>query len=64
MDKRINLRINGGRQVEGVLCGFDPFMNLVLDNSIEYTKQGHQKEIGMCVIRGNSVVMLEARDRI
>jgi len=64
MDKRINLRINGGRQVEGVLCGFDPFMNIVLDNSIEYTKQGHQKEIGMVVIRGNSVVMLEARDRI
>ena len=64
MDKRINLRINGGRQVEGVLRGFDPFMNIVLDNSIEYTKQGHQKEIGMVVIRGNSVVMLEARDRI
>ena len=64
MDKRINLRINGGRQVEGVLCGFDPFMNIVLDNSIEYTKQGHQKEIGMVVVRGNSVVMLEARDRI
>jgi len=39
MDKRIHLRINGGRQVEGTLCGFDPFMNLVLDDSIEFTKQ-------------------------
>ena len=26
-------------QVEGTLCGFDPFMNLVLDDSIEFTKQ-------------------------
>jgi small nuclear ribonucleoprotein (snRNP)-like protein len=25
--------------VEGVLTGFDPFMNLVLDNAIEITKQ-------------------------
>merc|ERR1712059_170264 len=64
MDKRIHLRMNGGRQVEGTLCGFDPFMNLVLDDSIEFTKQGQQNRIGMVVIRGNSVVMLEARDRI
>ena len=45
MDKRVNLRMNGGRCVEGVLCGFDPFMNLVLDNAIEFTKQG-QRYIG------------------
>jgi len=64
MDKKIHLRINGGRAVEGVLCGFDPFMNLVLDDTIEFTKQGTQNKIGMTVIRGNSVVMLEAKDRI
>ena len=39
MDKKVQLRINGGRNVEGTLCGFDPFMNLVLDNAIEHTKQ-------------------------
>ena len=50
--------------MEGTLCGFDPFMNLVLDDSIEFTKQKTQNKIGMVVIRGNSVVMLEARDRI
>merc|ERR1712127_742710 len=64
MDKRIHLRINGGREVEGTLCGFDPFMNLVLDDSIEFTKQKTQNKIGMVVVRGSSVVMLEARDRI
>jgi len=64
MDKRIFLRLNGGRQVEGVLTGFDPFMNLVIDNAIEITKQNTRNQIGMVVIRGNSVVMLEAKDRI
>lgn len=64
MDKKVHLRMNGGRAVEGLLCGFDPFMNLVLDNSIEFTKQGTRNNIGMVVIRGNSIVMIEAKDRI
>jgi len=64
MDKKISLRINGGRQVEGVLTGFDPFMNLVLDNAVEITKQNVRNNVGMVVIRGNSVVMLEAKDRL
>ena len=36
LKKRFELFFN---QVEGTLCGFDPFMNLVLDDSIEFTKQ-------------------------
>ena len=32
---QIHLKINGGRAVEGVLRGFDPFMNLVLDDALE-----------------------------
>ena len=70
-------------QVEGTLCGFDPFMNLVLSDAIDFPKAGGQNKIGklafrvyedhvsklfsfsgMIVVRGNSVVMLEARDRI
>ncbi len=61
---QIHLKINGGRTVEGVLRGYDPFMNLVLDEGIEITKQGERNQIGMIVIRGNSVVMLDAKDRI
>ena len=34
-------------KVEGTLCGFDPFMNLVLDNAIEITKEGRHNTIGM-----------------
>ena len=61
---QIHLKINGGRAVEGVLRGFDPFMNLVIDESVEYKKDGSINQIGMVVVRGNSVVMLEAKDRV
>lgn len=50
--------------MEGILRGFDPFMNLVLDEGIEFTKAGDRNYIGMVVLRGNSVVMLEAKDRL
>merc|ERR1719500_2226929 len=36
------------------------FMNLVLSDAIEFPKAGGQNKIGMIVVRGNSVVMLEA----
>ncbi|XP_012222834.1 probable small nuclear ribonucleoprotein G [Linepithema humile] len=64
MDKRLSLKLNGGRHVTGILRGFDPFMNMVIDESIEECKDGTKNNIGMVVIRGNSVIMLEALDRI
>ena len=64
MDKRLTLKINGGRVVSGVLRGFDPFMNLVIDEAIEECKTGEKNNIGMVVIRGNSITLLEALDRI
>lgn len=39
-------------------------MNLVLDDAREELKKGESQEIGMVVIRGNAVVLLEALDRI
>ncbi|XP_056641856.1 probable small nuclear ribonucleoprotein G [Diorhabda carinulata] len=64
MDKRLTLKLNGGRQVTGILRGFDPFMNLVVDESFEEFKDKSKVSIGMVVIRGNSIIMLEALDRI
>ncbi|XP_070541363.1 small nuclear ribonucleoprotein G-like [Ptychodera flava] len=64
MDKKLSLKLNGGRQVTGVLRGYDPFMNLVLDESVEEISGGEKHQIGMVVIRGNSIIMLEALDRV
>jgi len=64
MDKRISLKLNGGRNVTGILRGFDPFMNLVIDESVEDVKDGSRNPIGMVVVRGNSIIMLEAQERV
>ncbi|EEQ34893.1 hypothetical protein McanCB56680_000246 [Microsporum canis] len=40
------------------------FMNIVLDDAVEEKNGGEKVPLGMVVIRGNSVVMLEALERI
>jgi len=43
------VKLNANRQVAGVLRGFDPFMNLVLDETVEKIKDGVVNNIGMVV---------------
>eukprot|EP00793_Prasinoderma_coloniale_P004109 PRCOL_00006284-RA len=64
MDKKLSVKLNANRHVTGVLRGFDAFMNLVLDNAVEEISAAERHEIGMVVIRGNSVVLMEALERI
>ncbi|GAB5590797.1 hypothetical protein Unana1_05697 [Umbelopsis nana] len=64
MDKRLSLQLNGSRRVTGILRGYDPFMNVVLDDTIEEVSPTEKHNIGMVVIRGNSIVILEALERI
>ena len=49
MDKRVLTKLNGGRVVEGTLRGFDPFMNLVIDDGTEIRKTGERVQIGVSV---------------
>ncbi|KAI8377978.1 uncharacterized protein BYT42DRAFT_594001 [Radiomyces spectabilis] len=64
MDKRLSLQLNGNRRVTGVLRGYDPFMNIVLDEAIEEISATEKHNIGMVVIRGNSIALMEALERI
>lgn len=45
----VSVRLNGSRLVTGVLRGFDPFMNLVIDEAVEECKTGEKNHIGMVV---------------
>ncbi|PHT95950.1 putative small nuclear ribonucleoprotein G [Capsicum annuum] len=50
MDKQLQINLNANRLVTGTLHGFDRFMNLVIDNTVEVN--GNEKnEIGMVVIQ-------------
>lgn len=64
MEKRLAIKLNAGRQVTGTLRGFDHFMNLVLDDAVEDVSLTEKRPIGKIVIRGNSVVQMEALDRV
>lgn len=48
-----SVKLNGGRHVIGILRGFDPFMNMVIDESIEECKDGTKNNIGMVVSLSN-----------
>lgn len=37
-DQRVRVRFQGGREVDGVLKGFDKLDNLVLEDCIEYLR--------------------------
>lgn len=43
------LKLNGGRCVSGILRGFDPFMNVVIDETVEECRDGTKNTIGMVV---------------
>ena len=58
--------LQGGREVEGVLRGFDPLANLVLDDCVEtlrkpddpYTLSDEKRRLGLVVARGPSVMLV------
>lgn len=45
----MSLKLNGGRTINGILRGFDPFMNVVIDETMEECRDGSRNNIGMVV---------------
>ena len=39
MDKRVNVQLNANRRISGIVRGFDAFMNVVLDETVEHRQQ-------------------------
>ncbi|KAF1989572.1 like-Sm ribonucleo protein [Aulographum hederae CBS 113979] len=64
IDKRICIQMNGNRRVMGQLRGYDVYMNLVLDEAVEDLPNGEKVRMGMCCVRGNSIILVEALDRM
>ncbi|KAL6941879.1 hypothetical protein ACO0QE_003040 [Hanseniaspora vineae] len=69
--RKIMLNINGNRKVIGILKGYDIYMNVVVQNALEVisndTNSGVQNTVKMgkeTIIRGNSIISLEALENI
>lgn len=60
------MKFAGGREASGILKGYDPLLNLVLDNTLEYLRDPDDaykltedtRELGLVVCRGTSVVLI------
>ncbi|EEB06814.1 Sm snRNP core protein Smg1 [Schizosaccharomyces japonicus yFS275] len=64
LDKQVFVQLNGSRKVYGVLRGYDIFLNIVVEDAYEEKSTGEKAPIGSAAIRGNSVIMIEALDKI
>ena len=59
VDKRVSLLLKDGRSLEGKLTGFDEYMNMVLDETVETAADGQEgRRLGKVILRGNNVVCI------
>lgn len=66
MDKRIVVKFTGGREVNGLLKGYDALMNLVLDEVQEVLRDDEgntsSRSLGLVVARGTLLVLVSPVD--
>ncbi|KAI8805892.1 U6 snRNA-associated Sm-like protein LSm7 [Cladochytrium replicatum] len=65
LDKRIRVKFQGGREVTGILKGYDPLTNLVLDDTLEGEgddgeggNRGRGRKLGLVVCRCTAVMLI------
>ncbi|GBN40724.1 U6 snRNA-associated Sm-like protein LSm7 [Araneus ventricosus] len=66
LEKPIRVKFQGGREASGILKGYDPLLNLVLDNTVEYLRDpddaykltDDRRNLGLVVCRGTAVVVI------
>jgi small nuclear ribonucleoprotein len=49
--------LKGGREIRGILQGYDVHMNLVLDKAEEVVN-GQVQKVGMLIVRGDNVIYI------
>ncbi|KAH9445870.1 hypothetical protein Pst134EB_023703 [Puccinia striiformis f. sp. tritici] len=70
-DKRVHVKFMGGREITGILKGYDQLLNLVMDEVEEIirdpegstvTSPTKTRSLGLAVIRGTSLVVINPVD--
>ena len=69
-ESRVRVKFSGGREVDGLLKGFDKLDNLVLDDCIEYIRDPEDpavvtdqtRALGLVVCRGTQVCLISPVD--
>ena len=58
INKKVLIKLKGGKTITGMLQGFDQHMNLLLDQSEEVPSEGDSINLGSIVVRGDNVIMI------
>ena len=69
-DQRVRVKFQGGREVDGLLKGWDKLDNLVLEDCIEYLRDPEDnytltdktRRLGLVVCRGTQVCLMSPID--
>ncbi|KAJ7712505.1 U6 snRNA-associated Sm-like protein LSm7 [Mycena metata] len=64
VNERIRVKFTGGREVSGILKGYDQLLNLVLDEVEEQLlePEPHTRSLGLTVLRGPTITLLSPVD--
>jgi len=57
VDKKVTIVLKDGRSMEGVLKGYDEYMNMVIDDCQE-ERDDLKRKLGKVILRGNNVVSI------
>jgi small nuclear ribonucleoprotein len=57
LNSNVSLLLKDGRVVKGKLVGYDPYMNIVIDDAQESDGE-NLKRLGKIVLRGNGVISI------
>ncbi|KAI0696157.1 hypothetical protein BC835DRAFT_885563 [Cytidiella melzeri] len=64
-NERIRVKFTGGREVTGILKGFDQLLNLVLDDveeNLQTENETTTRSLGLVVLRGPTIILLSPVD--
>lgn len=68
LNKRVRVRLQGGREVIGLLKGFDAVVNIVLEDTYETIRDSQgcyldkRRFLGLIVAKGTAVVLISLED--
>ncbi|XP_059306706.1 sm-like protein LSM7 [Lycium ferocissimum] len=70
IDKAVEVKLTGGRQLVGTLKGYDQLLNVVLDEAIEHLRDSDDplkstdetRRLGLIVCKGSAVMLVAPED--
>jgi len=60
MNKRISMLMKDSRILEGVLIGYDEYMNLIINDTEERMNESVRR-LGVVIVRGNNILRIASK---